>query len=89
MKSLFKSISDKLNKMLYEKYNIKYHKFDLDFIYHTTIFIDDNLDKINEAYNIIKSELLPNELCVNKFIIGGSNSGLLYTYKVLKEIDIK
>lgn len=83
-----KYISNELNKILNEKYGIPYHKFDLEFIFHSTIFMSEDTNKIKEAFNRLKDETLPDRLSVNRFIIGSSDTGLPYTFKVIKEIDL-
>lgn len=81
-------IHDLLNKHFLEKYNIPLHEYDLDYLFHTTLFMDEDENKINQAYLLIKNSSLPKLLRVNKMIIGGSPSGALGTYKVFKEITL-
>ena len=83
-----RNISDELNRILNEKFNIPYHEFDLNFIFHTTIFMNDDKDKIKLAHDKFRNEKLPDELYINKFIIGGSDNGIPYTYKVFKEVEV-
>ena len=83
-----KSISSKLNKVLNEEYNIPYHEYDLEFIFHTTIFMNDDKSLIKKGYDILKDEELPEEIFVNKCLIGTSEDGLSCTFKVIKEITI-
>lgn len=77
-----------LNEILFSKYNIGLHELDSDFIFHTSLFIDDDSLKINKAYSEIKNEFSPKKLYVNKFIIGTSKSGEIGTYSVLKEVNV-
>ncbi|MBR4237620.1 hypothetical protein IKQ02_04210 [bacterium] len=83
-----KYIGSTLNKILNEKYSIPYHEYDLDFIYHTTIFMNDDKSLINKGYERLKDFELPKELYINKFLIGSSEDGLPHTFKVIKEIKI-
>lgn len=80
------AIHDLLNKHFLEKYNIPLHEYDLDYLFHTTLFMDEDENKINQAYLLIKKAQLPKVLHVNRMIIGGSPTGTLGTYKVFKEI---
>jgi len=71
-----------------DKYNIPYHDFDKNFIYHTTLFLDSDISKVKDAFMMIKDFEFPSTLKVNKFIIGVSSNGDIGTYKVIKEINI-
>ena len=79
-------IHDELNKFLLEKYDIPLHEYDLDYKFHTTLFMDDDSCKVKKAYDLIKTFEVPLTLRANKFLIGKSKEGKLGTYKVFKEI---
>lgn len=79
-------IHDDLNNILKDEFNISLHEYDLDYKYHTTLFMDDNYNDINEAYSLIKDEKLPSKIIANQFLIGISESGELGTYSVYKKI---
>ena len=81
-------IGKELNKMLNEKHNIPYHKFDIDYIFHTTLFMNENQDIISEGYKLLHNEFLPKDLYINKFLIGFSKEGKPETYQVMKEIEV-
>ena len=83
-----KYIGTTLNKLLNDKYGIKYHDFDINFIFHTTLFMNENQEIINKGYELLKDEELPNELIINKLLIGYSPMGIPETYSVLKEIEL-
>lgn len=85
-KNLIK-IHNYLDDLLFNKYGYKLHPFDLNFIYHTTLFLDSDLEKIKEAYSLIKDEKLLKTITCSKFIIGGSINGEIGTYSVYKTID--
>lgn len=76
-----------LNSMLRDKYGVPLHEYDLDFLFHTSLFMDDDFSKVTAAYEQIKDEPLPEQLLANCFVIGTSNSGALGTYKVIHEIE--
>ena len=50
--------------------------------------MSEDTNKIKEAFNRLKDETLTDRLSVNKFIIGSSDTGLPYTFKVIKEIEL-
>ena len=81
-------LATKLNLMLKEKYNIPLHEYDLDFIFHTTLFMDDDAEKINIAHNLLGDLALPQTLMANRFVIGTSETGENGTYRVLKTLEV-
>jgi 2'-5' RNA ligase len=76
-----------LNVMLRDKYGVPLHEYDLDFIFHTTLFMDDDAEKINAAHNLLGDLLLPKTLTANTFVIGKSDTGENGTYRVYKTIN--
>ena len=81
-------IHNDLCSLFLNKYNIPLHEFDKEFIYHTTLFLDSDKSKIEEAYNLIKSINLPKKISANRFVIGSSITGSIGTYKVDEIIEI-
>lgn len=81
-------VHDELNQNLLEKYKIKLHEYDLDYKYHTTLFMDNNPDIIKEAYEQINNIGLPKYLTANQFIVGVSETGELGSYKIYKRIKL-
>lgn len=82
-------VHDDLNSILLEKYNIRLHEYDLDYKYHTTLFMDDNMDNIKGAYNLINKIELPQSILANRFIIGVSETGELGSYTIYKRVKRK
>ena len=82
------AIHDELNELLLRKYGVPLHEYDMDYKFHTTLFMDSDTDKMNAAYGKIKNEPVPSVLHADRFIIGTSRSGALGTYSVYKEIKI-
>ena len=79
-------IHDNLNELLLSKYGVGLHEYDADYKFHTTLFMDGNTDKINDAFELVKNASLPQKLVADRFLIGRSQSGRLGTYSVYKEI---
>ena len=80
-------LSTELNMMLKEKYGIPLHEYDLDFIFHTTLFMDDDAEKINVAHSLLGDVELPEALIANTFVIGTSETGKNGTYRVYRTVD--
>lgn len=83
-----RQIHKELDRILQEKYNILPHKFDLNFKFHSTLFLDSDKEKISAAYDQIKNVELPLSLCAHKLVIGASASGDIGTYRVTHNIDL-
>ena len=81
------ALATSLNIMLKEKYNIPLHEYDLDFIFHTTLFMDDDAEKINSAHQLLGDFNLPQTLVANKFVVGKSETGENGTYRVYKTVS--
>ncbi len=75
-----------LVELFLEKYQVPPHKFDLDFKFHTTLFLDSDEAKVKEAFLMIKDIELPTTLIADEFVIGMSPEGKVGTYKVTEEI---
>ena len=82
------ALATALNVMLKEKYNVPLHVYDLDFIFHTTLFMDDDREKINIAHTILGDLNLPETLVANTFVIGKSETGENGTYRVYKTVGV-
>lgn len=80
-------IHDQLNQMLLEKYHIPLHEYDLDYKFHTTLFMDKDENKVKEAFNAIKDRKIPSKLHAFLFVIGSSDSGKLGSYRLTHEIQ--
>ena len=81
-------IHDDLVKILLDKFSIIPHKFDLEYKFHTTLFMDTSVEKISSAYEQIKGISLPEKMFAKRFVMGTSPSGAPGTYKVCKYIEI-
>ena len=81
-------LATKLNLMLKEKYNIPLHEYDLDFIFHTTLFMDNDVEKINTAHTFLGNLKLPETLVATRFVIGTSETGKNGTYRVYKTVEV-
>ena len=81
-------IHDRLNAMLFEKYGVGLHEYDCDYKFHTTLFMENNEEKIRSAYETVKNVYLPEKISVNKLLIGVSKSGKLGSYRVVREVNI-
>ena len=79
-------IHQELDKLLLDKYGIEQHRFDKDFIFHTSILIMNNEENIRSAFDEIENINIPRVLDARQIIIGLSKSGQAGTYNVKERI---
>ena len=79
-------LSGKINGLMLAKYNIPLHEYDLDGKFHTTLFMDEDCQKVKQAYTKIQHIQIPARLTAERFLIGVSASGALGTYRIYKTI---
>lgn len=82
------ALATRLNMMLLEKYGVALHEYDLDFIFHTTLFMDDDASKIDEAHRILGDVHLPELITARSFVIGTSETGANGTYRVYRTVCV-
>ena len=79
-------LSRKINNLMLEKYNIPLHEYDLDGKFHTTLFMDEDCQKVKQAYTKIQHIQVPAHLTAKRFLVGISDSGALGTYRIYKTV---
>ena len=82
-------IHSDLDGMLLRKYGVPKHKFDKCFAYHSTLFIDEDEEKLRLIYEKLGDIPLPDKIEINEFIIGVSESGKAGEYRVIDKIHAK
>lgn len=82
---LLNDIHDRLNALLKDKYGVPLHEYDCDYLFHTTLFMDSDVEKVTHAYNLVKDVDIPQSLVANRFVIGTSVSGKLGTFSIYKQ----
>ena len=79
--STLNSLCDELNELLKTGYGVEIQEYDVDHEFHVTLFIDDNEQLIEKAFNLVKDVNIPHELSLNNFVVGISETGAPGTYK--------
>lgn len=82
------AIHDYLNDFLKQKYDIPLHEYDQDYKYHTTLFMNEDKNKIFTAYKKIAEISIPAKIKANTILIGESPNGAIGTYRVTHTLDI-
>ncbi len=74
--------------LMKDRFGIPHHKFDMEFKYHTTLFMGISEEKVTAAYELIKNATYPTVVTLNNPVIGVSPSGIAGTYKIIHDIKI-
>lgn len=68
-------------------YAVKPHAFDKQYVFHSTVIMDEDKDKLAAMYERIKDIPYPQELKINTFLVGHSDDNI--TFKVDRRIKVK
>ena len=82
----FKALHEELDQIAIS-YAVKQHEFDKNFIFHSTVIMDEDNEKLSALYEKIKDIPYPEELKINTFIVGHSFDKI--EYKVDRRIKVK
>ncbi len=82
-------VHNRLTSLMQERFGIPPHKFDLEFKYHTTLFLGLMEDKLAAAYELVKNAPIPSVITLDNPVIGTSESGLAGTYKIIHSHKIQ
>ena len=85
--AVLNAIHDQLNDLMKSRFGIGLHAYDKDYQFHTTLFMDNDQQKLVKAHKIVVNAALPPSFRINRFVIGCSPSGELGSYQVYKRID--
>lgn len=80
---------DDLDELLFDKYGVPLHEFDRSFAFHSTLFIDKDVGKLERLMPVIADLKLPSRVRIDSFIIGISESGKVGEYRVIENILAK
>ena len=86
---ILNKIHEDILKILKDDFNLDKAYFDTCFIYHTSLFINDDIELLHKAYLKIKDYDLIKEVSVNKLLIGLAESLKISDFYIEKEIELK
>ena len=82
----FKALHDELDQIAIS-YAVKQHDFDKQFIFHSTVIMDEDKEKLTALFERIKDIPYPEELKINTFLVGHSHDNV--EFKVDRRIKVK
>lgn len=77
-------IHNKLDLLLLN-YGISKHEFDDDFIFHSTLFIDENEEIVKEMFENLKEFDISDDIKIDSIIMGKSDDGINF-HPILDEV---
>ena len=77
-----------LDKQLNQYFGIAQHPFDKEFLFHSTLFMDRDIQKIEALHHLLNDTPLPDVLAIDTFLLGISPDGSPGTYQVVHNIKI-
>ena len=81
-----KALHDELDQIAIS-YAVKQHEFDKHFIFHSTVIMDEDKQKLEALFDRIKDIPYPDELKINTFLVGHSYDYV--EFKVDRRIKVK
>ena len=85
-KEEFKALHKELDEIAIS-YAVKPHALDKQFIFHSTVIMDEDKEKLATMFEKVKTLPYPEELKINTFLVGHSDDNI--TFKVDRRIKVK
>ena len=76
-----------LDQELEKRFGIPQHPFDKEFLFHTTLFMDEDTEKISQMASKLSSLSFPKPLLIDTFLIGISTDGKT-DIQIIKQLRI-
>lgn len=81
-------LHDALDQRLERCFGVPRHEFDKAFLFHSTLFIDEDLQKVSAMYRKLLEYPVDRELPVDTFLLGTSETGKAGDYRIVREIRL-
>ncbi len=76
-------MKEQLNALLQTRFGIALHEYDADQVFHVTLFMDEDREKVRQAGAFFESIPLPEILPAERLLTGCSETGELGTYRII------
>ena len=77
-----------LDQLLECKFSVPQHPFDKGFLFHSTLFMDPDTEKIDQMGRVLAQYSLERELQADTFLLGISETGKPGSYRVVHQIQV-
>lgn len=81
-------LHDQLDTELEQHFSIPQHPFDKCFLFHSTLFMDDDTDKLSQMCQRLKKLPIEQDLQVDTFLLGLSENNKPGEYRIVRQIQI-
>ena len=82
-------LHEQLDARLERQFGVPRHPFDKEFMFHSTLFMDENPENIAKMRELLAVYPMDRELVVDTFLLGASETGKPGTYRVIRQIKVK
>ena len=86
--SVLRQLHDRLDTLLEDHFDIPQHAFDKAFLFHSTLFIDESVEKISKMSEYLQDCSIARVLAVDTFLLGISETGKAGTYRVVRQVQV-
>ena len=83
-----RQLHETLDGRLERRFGIPQHELDKCFLFHSTLFMDADADKIARMERLLAEYPLPGELNVDTFLLGASETGKPGECRIVREIKV-
>ena len=83
-----RQLHDSLDLKLEQRFGIPQHAFDKCFLFHSTLFMDPDTDKIAKMRRLLEPYPIERELQVDTFLLGLSETGKPGECRIVREIKV-
>lgn len=77
-----------LDARLETQFGVPQHPFDKAFLFHSTLFMDEDTGKIAQMGKLLSDYPIERQLTVDTFLLGISETGKAGTYRVVRQIKV-
>ena len=81
------ALHEKLDRELEHRFGIPQHPFDREFRFHSTLFMDEDTEKLSQMAALLSPLTFPDPLPIDTFLIGLSTDGKT-DFQILREVNI-
>lgn len=81
-------LHDQLDAELERHFSIPQHPFDKCFLFHSTLFMDDDTSKLSQMCRQLKKLPIEQDLQVDTFLLGLSENNMPGEYRIVRQIQI-
>lgn len=81
-------LHEQLDTQLRQRFDIPQHHFDTCFQFHSTLFMDSDTGKLSRMHQLLQDFPVTQELRIDTFLLGISETGKPGQYRVIQEIKV-